>query len=288
MAVAEVCRNLVCAGAEPIGITDCLNFGNPERPEVMEQFARAIDGLADACNALGVPIVSGNVSLYNETQYEGGPRAILPTPTVAAVGLLARAEDRVTQHFKRAGDVVVLLGECKPHARDLGGSEYLCQKLGALRGQAPALDLEKEASLQRLVLELARAELLASAHDVSDGGLAVALAECCTTGPSSSEDVGARIDLDVPPTAPDTTALLFGEAPSRVVVSVTRNALAELLRRAQATGVPARELGVTGGDSLSIALVPRHGEVARVGAIVVKVKEVRERRERCLEGIVGA
>ncbi len=168
MAVAEVCRNLVCSGAEPIGITDCLNFGSPERPEVMESFALAIDGLADACNALGVPIVSGNVSLYNET--DGRP--ILPTPTVAAVGLIASSDDIVTQSFKRAGDVVVLLGVHDASVRSLGGSEYLCHLVGRVSGGPPVLDLAAEVALQKLVLELARAHVLESAHDVSDGGLA--------------------------------------------------------------------------------------------------------------------
>ncbi|MDP9036629.1 MAG: phosphoribosylformylglycinamidine synthase subunit PurL, partial [Myxococcota bacterium] len=192
MSVAEVCRNLACTGAEPIGITDCLNFGNPMRPEVMEQLARAIDGIGAACRALGVPIVSGNVSLYNETD----GRSILPTPTVAAVGLLRSSADVVTAPFKRAGDVVLLLGEaaCKGSAA-LAGSEWLVRArsgqpsyggtlgLGADDGGAPVLVLEAEVGLQRLVIELARSQWLASAHDVSDGGLAVALAECCAAGP---------------------------------------------------------------------------------------------------------
>ncbi|HEY2512213.1 MAG TPA: phosphoribosylformylglycinamidine synthase subunit PurL, partial [Polyangiaceae bacterium] len=154
MAIAEVCRNLVCSGAEPLAITDCLNFGNPERPEIMDQFAKAIDGLAAGCNALGVPIVSGNVSLYNET--DGA--AILPTPTVAAVGLVNDPADVVTQWFKQAGDVVVLLGSSPdptavgPHG--LGGSEYLTRKLGKVAGEPPKIDLAAEAKLQRLVLDL--------------------------------------------------------------------------------------------------------------------------------------
>ncbi|HEX4497146.1 MAG TPA: phosphoribosylformylglycinamidine synthase subunit PurL, partial [Thermoanaerobaculia bacterium] len=183
-AIAEVCRNLVTTGAEPIGITDCLNFGNPERPEVMQSFASAIDGLAAACKALDVPIVSGNVSLYNETTVQQGGTtlslAILPTPTVAAVGLLRSADDVVTTPFKRAGDVIVLLGAAASSGvRALGASEWLVQKLGKLTGEAPAIDLDAEVRLQKLVLELARAQRLASAHDVSDGGLAVTLAESC-------------------------------------------------------------------------------------------------------------
>jgi phosphoribosylformylglycinamidine synthase len=279
MAVAEVCRNLICAGAEPIGITDCLNFGNPERPEVMEQFALAVDGLAAACTALGVPIVSGNVSLYNET--DGRP--ILPTPTVAAVGLLADEGDRVTQWFKGAGDVVVLLGENDDDA--LGGSEYLVRKTGRLGAKLPRIDLDAERRLQALVLELARARLLRSAHDVSDGGLAVTLAECCATSPLA-EDVGARIDLDAP-AGPSFAARLFGEAPSRVVVSVPRGTLGEVLRRAQSKGVRALELGVTGGHTLSIAFPQKH-RPATISAFSLPIAEIRRAREACLVPLVGA
>jgi phosphoribosylformylglycinamidine synthase len=274
MAVAEVCRNLACSGAEPIGITDCLNFGNPERPDVMEQLARAIDGLAAACNALGVPIVSGNVSLYNETD----GRSILPTPTVAAVGLVASREDIVTAPFKGAGDVVVLLGS--PASRGtqaLGGSEWLVQATGKLAGQVPALDLDAEVKLQKLLLSLARAHLLRSAHDVSDGGLAVALAECCAAGP---EDVGARVGFDGNESAVDTLAMLFGEGASRVVVSATAPSVARVLAAATAAGVPAFRIGETGGDVLAI-------DAGSIGSLSVKVADLRTRRDACLERIVG-
>jgi phosphoribosylformylglycinamidine synthase len=284
MAIAEVCRNLVCSGAEPTGITDCLNFGNPERPEIMEQFAKAIDGLAAGCNALGVPIVSGNVSLYNETDR----RAILPTPTVAAVGLVASPDDVVTQWFKRAGDVVLLLGPNDASVRSLAGSEFLVSRTGKLSGEGPALDLELEVRLQKLMLDLARAHVLESAHDVSDGGIAVALAECCTTGPSETNDVGARVDLDAPPTPVEALALLVGEAPSRVIVTVKPSEVASVTQRANAAGVPVTELGVTGGESLSIALVGRHGHIFAGSPVVLPVHEIRSRRERCLEPIVGA
>jgi phosphoribosylformylglycinamidine synthase subunit PurL len=284
LAVAEACRNLVCSGAEPIGLTDCLNFGNPERPEVMDSFARAINGIAAACNALGVPIVSGNVSLYNET--DGRP--ILPTPTIAAVGLVSDPGDIVTQWFKRPGDAVVLLGPAEASMRELGGSEYLCRKLGRVAGDAQLVDLPAEAKLQKLVLELARARLLVSAHDVAEGGLAVALAECCTTGPDPASDTGARVDLPGEHARPeDVPAYLFGEAASRVVLSVRKEDLGGVVQRAREAGVPAHDLGVTGGDSLSIAFVSRHGEVARLGALLVKLEEVRTRRESCLEAIVG-
>jgi phosphoribosylformylglycinamidine synthase len=275
MAIAEVCRNLVCSGAEPIGITDCLNFGNPERPEVMEQFSRAVDGIAAACTALGVPIVSGNVSLYNETD----GRSILPTPTVAAVGLVASREDIVTAPFKHAGDVVLLLGEAASGgARALGGSEWLVRAMGqTLKGEAPLIELAAEVALQKLVLGLTRAHLLESAHDVADGGLATTLAECCAAGP---EDVGARIELPATPGAVDALARLFGEAPSRVVVSVKAPAVDRVLAAAKSAEVAATRIGVTGGAALVIGASP-------LGEVRVTVAEVRAKREACLRGIVG-
>jgi len=236
--------------------------------------------------------VSGNVSLYNETQYESGPRAILPTPSVAAVGLISSADDIVTQWFKRAGDVVVLLGGGEEaELRSLAGSEYAYGKTGKLASGSPTIDLDAEAALQKLVLALARAHLLESAHDVAEGGLAVALAECATTAPSDANDVGARVDVDVGSSALHAAAALFGEAPSRVVASVRREALAKVLAMASEARVPAKELGVTGGETLSIAVVPLHdtGKAdARAKPIRWTVKELRAARERCLEPIVGA
>jgi phosphoribosylformylglycinamidine synthase subunit PurL len=274
MAIAEVCRNLVCSGAEPVGITDCLNFGNPERPEVMEQFARAVDGIAAACQALGVPIVSGNVSLYNETD----GRSILPTPTVAAVGLVASRDDVVTAHFKRAGDAVLLLGEAASGgAHALGGSEWLVRTSGHLGAEAPLLELAAEVALQKLVLGLARAHLLESAHDVADGGLATTLAECCAAGP---EDMGARIELAATAAAIDALSRLFGEAPSRVVVSVKAVAVDRVLAAARNADVPASRIGVTGGELLTISASP-------LGSLSLTVAQVRARRDGCLRAIVG-
>jgi len=268
MAIAEVCRNLVCSGAEPIGITDCLNFASPEDPITMDRFARAIDGLAEACNALGVPIVSGNVSLYNETTDGSGRRPILPTPTVAAVGLVRDPKDILTQWFVRPDESVLLLGGST--SEGLGGSEYQSLKAKKLGGPAPAIDLGAEARLQKLILELARAQLLSSAHDVADGGLAVALAECCTTGPAS---VGADITLDGAP-----TSTLFGEAPTRVVVSTANEA--EIVKRATAAAVPVRTIGRTNATS-------RLG--VRVGTLALELEagEIKAAREACLDSIVG-
>jgi phosphoribosylformylglycinamidine synthase len=273
-AVAESWRNLTAVGALPIAITDNMNFGNPERPEIMEQLASAIDGIADACRALGVPIVSGNVSLYNETDR----KAILPTPTVAAVGLVSKPADVVTAAFKRAGDTVILLGRAvSTGVRALGGSEWLVARTGGLKGEGPEIDLDAEAALQGLDLGLAREGLLQSAHDVSDGGMAATIAECCTVG---AEPLGAKVDLPAEGSVVDALGALFGEAPSRVVVSVSAATKDGVLGRAKDAGVPAVVLGTTGGDRLEIAAEP-------LGKLAVAVHEVVERRTACLRSIVG-
>ncbi|MBX3200409.1 MAG: phosphoribosylformylglycinamidine synthase subunit PurL [Labilithrix sp.] len=277
MAIAEVCRNLVCSGAEPIGITDCLNFASPEDPGTMDQISRAIDGLGEACRALDVPIVSGNVSLYNETSDAAGRKPILPTPTVAAVGIVREPEDIVTQWFAREGDVVVLLGDGAGNDA-LGGSEYQALKTGQLGGPAPRIDLDAEVRLQRLVLDLARAHVLSSAHDAADGGLAVALAESCCTGPNL---VGAEIEL--PKATGSAAGALFGEAPTRVVVSMARSHEADVLERAKAAGVPATVIGRTTAAGPAATLAIRAG--AR--SLDVPAAELRGARERCLAGIVG-
>jgi phosphoribosylformylglycinamidine synthase subunit PurL len=277
MAVAEACRNLVCSGAEPIGLTDCLNFGNPERPEVMQQFARAVDGIAAACEALSVPIVSGNVSLYNDTD----GRSILPTPVLGAVGLVRSRDDVVRAHFRAAGDAIWLLGDLDARPT-LHGSEWLVRTQGTLAGTAPRIDLVIEARLQRLVLELAREHVLRSAHDVADGGLAVAIAECCAAGP---EDVGANVELYAQKDGADALGALFGEMPTRVVVSVAKSAAELLAKRAADAGVPAVALGETtsgsGAPTLSVTVGP-------LGSFTVPVADLRARREACLEGIVDA
>ncbi len=277
MAVAEACRNLVCAGAEPIGLTDCLNFGSPERPEIMRQFSDAIDGMADACRALAVPIVSGNVSLYNETD----GRAILPTPTIGAVGLVRDAGDVGRAAFLAAGLAVVLLGPDR--GGPLGGSEYVASRTGEVKGPPPRIDLAIEAALQAIVLDLhrARPRLVLSAHDVSDGGLAIALAECGAGADDADAMMGAEVALP-PSTSGDTlAAALFGEAPSRVVVTARHEDVPEIERRARERGVPMRVLGTTGGGRLVI-----HRDGAPVADVALAA--LREAREACLSGIVGS
>jgi phosphoribosylformylglycinamidine synthase len=273
MAVAEACRNLVCVGGEPIGLTDCLNFGSPERPEIMRQFSDAVDGMADACRALATPIVSGNVSLYNETD----GRAILPTPTIGAVGLVRDPGDVVRATFPAEELVVVLLGPDR--GGPLGGSEYVAARTGEVKGPPPRIDLELEARLQALVLELLRARprLIESAHDVSDGGIAVALAECCVATDDPSAMVGAFVNLhgDEP-----LAAMLFGEAPSRIVVSVRQEHIGAVEAVMKEKGIPSRVLGKTSGTRLII----RHGDDVVAD---VELAALRDARERCLEPIVG-
>jgi phosphoribosylformylglycinamidine synthase II len=235
LAVVEAARNLACVGARPVGLTDCLNFGSPENPEVMWQFAQVIRGMRDACIALKVPVVSGNVSFYNET--DGAP--IYPTPTVGMVGLLRKVERVVTPWFKSAGDIVVLLGRTR---EELGGSEYLKQIHGMVKGTPPWIDLKLEQSVQNCCLEAIDQGILRSAHDVSDGGLAVTLAECCIGGPD--KPMGVRIESHEMIRG---DALLFSESQSRIVVSVKEIDVTELEKIAARHNAPARVIGTTGG-----------------------------------------
>jgi phosphoribosylformylglycinamidine synthase len=251
LAVAEAARNVACAGARPLGATNCLNFGNPERPAIMWQLARAIEGIGEACRALDVPITGGNVSLYNETD----GRAIYPTPVIGVVGLLERADCVLSSRFQASGNAIVLLGEGRG---ELGGSEYLKVVHGLVRGTPPRLDLREERALQRLLVDLAAARLIRSAHDCSDGGLAVTLAECCFgSGAGASVSVDEVAISGAP--ALSRVATLFGESASRVVVSAASSDVAEVLARSAAAGVAARAIGHTGGSSLRIDVGGRPG-----------------------------
>jgi len=254
LALAEAARNVACAGGVPIGATNCLNFGNPERPEIMWQFVEAVEGLAEACRALEIPITGGNVSLYNETDGD----AIYPTPVIGVVGLIEDASRVLARTFRSAGDEIVLLGE---GFGEMGGSEYLTVVAGAVCGEPPALDLGKERVLIDLVTRAAAAGLLQSAHDCSDGGIAVTLAECAfeTGGLGFEVDLPAAIRADAAGGAGTAAATLFGESASRVVVSV-RPADREALRRMAAqAGVPALAIGIAGGPRLRMGVA---GELA--------------------------
>jgi len=241
VAVAEAARNLVCTGAEPLAVTDCLNYGNPEKPDVFYTFRESVAGMAEACRALGIPVVSGNVSLYNENNGS----AIYPTPVVGMVGLLEDVDHATRLAFRQPGDLVVLLGT---NLDDLGGTEYLRLVSGRVAGVPPRIDLDAESRVQRCCLAAIRAGMVRSAHDCSDGGLAVALAECCMAGGLgihvSPEALGRVVERDG--CRPD--ALLFGESQSRVVLSVARDRLPELERLAEGMGVPLAVLGEAVGD----------------------------------------
>ncbi len=264
LAVAEAARNLACVGATPLAVTDCLNFGNPEDPEIMWQFAQAVRGISDACRAFHTPVTGGNVSFYNES-----PRgAIDPTPVIGMIGLIQAQGSRlkaqgkssglqppasslqpITANFKDEGDVIVLLGETR---EELGGSEYLKVVHKRKQGLPPRVNLAAELRLQRLMAEAHAAGLLKSAHDCSEGGVAVALAECCLMEPDRM--VGATIDLaySVQRTAYRTDALLFGESAGRIVVSCERQQAETVKRLAKRFGVAASVIGCVGGSRLSI------------------------------------
>jgi phosphoribosylformylglycinamidine synthase II len=242
IAVAEAARNVACVGATPKAITNCLNFGNPKKPDVFFQFREAVYGMGDACRALETPVTGGNVSLYNENP-QG---AVYPTPTIGMVGLLDDAAHATSMRFQSPGDEIVLLGE---NTDEIGGSEYLAWIHGVVAGAPPACDLAGEKKLIDALLESIRAGHVRSAHDCSEGGIGVALAESCMA--DRNRPLGATVDLSVWKSLP-TRALLFGEAQGRVVVSTADSSA--VLRIAKAHGVPARVIGrVTGAnDGLTI------------------------------------
>jgi phosphoribosylformylglycinamidine synthase len=245
LAVAEAARNVACAGGVPIGATNCLNFGNPERPEIMWQFAKAVEGMAAACRVLDIPITGGNVSLYNETDGRG----VLPTPVLGVVGLIEKADTVVRRAFQAAGDVVIMLGDT---CDELGGSEYLKVMYGLIRGVPPALDLRREAALLRVLIEGAATGIIRSAQDCSEGGFAVTLAECCI-------GTGFGADVELPGVASATPGLgdiatLFSESASRVIVSVAAGREADLLGLAAREGVSARRIGLVGGSRIRLAI----------------------------------
>lgn len=240
IAVAEAARNLVCSGAKPLAVTNCLNFGNPEKPEVMWTIWRCIEGMSEACRELETPVTGGNVSLYNESK----GNAVYPTPTIGMVGLVEDLDKVCTQDFKAEGDVIFLLGENLP---ELGGSEYLKVHFGLEKGKAPVLNLELEKNVQQFVLNEIKSGLIKSAHDCSEGGLAVALAECCLAGKIGAElTVVRRFRGD---------ALLFGESQSRIIVTIDRFKGVEFVKKLVDSGVPYTQLGKVGGEALQINFV---------------------------------
>ncbi len=242
MAVAESARNLVCSGARPLAVTDNLNFGNPNKPENFWQLRESVEGLAEACRAFNTPVTGGNVSLYNES-----PAGVIdPTPTVGMVGIIEHESHITRQHFRDAGDVIILLG---PIGSGLGGSQFLLQLHGKKQGPLPPFDLAREMAVHEKLYDLIKSGLVKSAHDCSEGGLAAALAEACFTG---AKLIGASVTLagNSPETRDDD--LLFGESASRVVLTVAAGTAEAALALLQRDGVEARKLGTVGGDELVI------------------------------------
>jgi phosphoribosylformylglycinamidine synthase len=246
--VAEAARNVVCVGARPVAITNCLNFASPEKPEVMWAFSEVIDGMAEACTAFDTPVVSGNVSFYNETEGRG----ILPTPVIGMVGLIEDVRRIVQPGFKSSGDIIALLGVTND---DLTVSEYAATIEGRTtkemiaRGRVPVLDLEIERAVQETCLNAAHEGLLSSAHDCSDGGLATALAECCFST-LNNESIGAVVELGG--TLP-IVSLLFSETPSRIIISFNETELDSIKKMALNNGCELTVLGRTGGEDLVIS-----------------------------------
>ena len=238
LAVLEAARNVACTGARPMALVNCLNFGNPEHPEVMWQFAETVDGMSEACRALGLPVIGGNVSFYNES----GGDDIHPTPVVGVVGLIDRLDSRIPPAALTAGNRIVVLGDT---AAELGGSEWAAGRHGLLGGMPPAADLAAGARLHALVAELVTERVVAGVHDCSDGGLAVALTEMAIGGAC-----GFTVEAAGSLTALTPSAACFSESANRVVLAVDETRVDEILGRAAAAGVPAAVIGIAGGDRL--------------------------------------
>jgi phosphoribosylformylglycinamidine synthase len=272
-AVAESARNVVCAGGKPVAATNCLNFGNPEKPEIMAQFSEVIDGISAACEALATPITGGNVSLYNETLGEG----IYPTPVIGVVGIVEDIEHVTRSYFQSAGRDILLL-----HASDgntdikdatvrFGSSEYAKEIIGSVWGLPPSLDLKQEASLQKLVLELIEKRLIESAHDCSDGGLAVTLAE-------SAFKKGIAANVDVSSRGLNPEIALFGEMATQVVISCDPNKSAIIKQMAVKSGLAADLIGQTTGKDNNIEI-----SVDGKKAITASVSDLRQAWATALE-----
>ncbi|CAN5406533.1 phosphoribosylformylglycinamidine synthase subunit PurL [soil metagenome] len=251
IAVCESARNVVCTGAKPLAITNCLNFGNPYNPEVYWQFTEAVRGIGDACRKLETPVTGGNVSFYNQSQ----DNAIYPTPVIGMLGLIENSEYAMTSFFKNENDVIVLLGNDSENKLD--GSEYLNTIHNLVKGGAPHVDLDEEKRLYEAVLEMINSRLINSAHDISDGGLAIALAECCIM--YRPHQIGCVIDLNIFKSENEytqgdvsITEYLFNESQGRIIVSFNENNLEKVKEISEMNNVPFKILGKTGGNSFKI------------------------------------
>lgn len=241
IAVAEAARNVACTGAVPVAITNCLNFGNPYKPGVYWQFTEAVAGIAEACRVLGTPVTGGNVSFYNQSP----TTSVYPTPVIGMLGILEDVRKAKTAFFKRAGDNIFLLGKCQGH---LGGSEYLAAVHGLVAGDAPPVNLDEEKRLHGLLASLAKDNVIASAHDCSEGGIAVTLAECCIL--NRDMQFGARVKLPWGSMRKD--AVMFGEDQSRVVVSVEPEKANKFIDESRAAGITVTELGEVTTDQFLV------------------------------------
>jgi phosphoribosylformylglycinamidine (FGAM) synthase-like enzyme len=237
IAIAEAARNLVCCGARPLAVTDGLNFGNPFNPEIYWQFEKVVDGITKACKYFGVPVISGNVSFNNEN-----PKgAVYPTPVIGMVGVIDNVKNVTSSDFKKEGDVILLVGKNK---EEIGGSQYLSIIHDLRKGVPPTLDLRREKDVQDAVLEIVGQRLASSAHDLSDGGLAIALAECCILGGHGAViTVKDKIRTD---------ALLFGESQSRIVISTARKNQEKVKAICRKHGASCTAIGEVKGDALVI------------------------------------
>jgi phosphoribosylformylglycinamidine synthase II len=268
IAVAECARNLAMTGAEPLALTDNLNFGNPHHPENFYQLQQAVDGLAEGCRAFNIPVTGGNVSLYNQSP--AGP--IDPTPTVGIVGLIRDVKDITPSHFQEEGDVILLVGEDPGNRREeLGAGLYLREIHGLKRGRPPELNLDRELALHRVVRAAIHSGKVRSAHDLAEGGLLVALAECAIGG---AKQVGATVKVEGVCSRLD--GLLFGESQSRALLTVKADEAAEIVALIEAQKVPVRRLGLVGGADLAI-------EIAGKRKFTWKVAELHQIWDQALD-----
>ncbi|MDY0083164.1 MAG: AIR synthase related protein, partial [Ignavibacteriaceae bacterium] len=233
-------RNVVCSGGSPLGVTNCLNFGNPYKPEVYWQFAQAIAGMGEACRKFDTPVTGGNVSFYNESP----EAAVYPTPTIGMVGLVEDLKHITTSYFKEEGDVIYLLGEDK---EELGGSEYLKIIFNKVAGDSPAIDLDEEKKLQDTLLNLIRKGLIKSAHDISEGGIISALAECCII--NQEKQIGCEVEIPIKSRRDFT---LFSESQSRIIISVSKEKASELEDELKLAGIKFNKLGFVYGSLLKV------------------------------------
>ncbi len=240
IAVAESARNIVCSGGVPLGVTNCLNFGNPYKPEVYWQFAQAIAGMGEACRKFDTPVTGGNVSFYNESP----DTAVYPTPTIGMVGLVEDLNHIKTSYFKDEGDIIYLLGEDK---EELGGSEYLKVIHKKVAGESPSIDLDEEKKLQETLLNLIRKGLIKSAHDISEGGIVSALAECCII--NQEKQIGCEVEI---PIKSRKDFSLFSESQSRIIITVSKNKNLELERELKLTGIKFLKIGFVTGSLLKL------------------------------------